>query len=205
MAFSQTVAIEMASASDDAGPAARGLSGALPARPRATADPAMGSPDPAPGHVVCREGEQLTGPAARVAEARLALLRAEYARLVTAARASVTAARAGAADPLVYVEAELARHCGLPPQDSTVPAVLADAGAAMALAARAARRRQADHCAWSASPPVRRADEHRPAVQEADGTTVTLSQLPYDGPVPPRAERALVRRAVSRFPEEGME
>ena len=30
MAFSQTVAIEMASASDDAGPAARGLSGALP-------------------------------------------------------------------------------------------------------------------------------------------------------------------------------
>jgi hypothetical protein len=166
MAFSQTVAIEMASASDDAGPAARGLSGALPARPRATADPAMGSPDPAPGHVVCREGEQLPGPAARVAEARLALLRAEYARLVTAARASVTAARAGAADPLVYVEAELARHCGLPPQDSTVPAVLADAGAAMALAARAARRRQANHCAWSASPPVRRADEHRPAVQE---------------------------------------
>jgi hypothetical protein len=35
------------------------------------------------------------------------------------------------------VEAELARHCGLPPQDSTVPAVLADAGAAMALAALA--------------------------------------------------------------------
>ncbi len=153
MAFSQTVAIEMASASDDAGPAARGLSGALPARPRATADPAMGSPDPAPGHVVCREGEQLPGPAARVAEARLALLRAEYARLVTAARASVTAARAGAADPLVYVEAELARHCGLPPQDSTVPAVLADVGAAMALAARAARRRQANHCAWSGSSP----------------------------------------------------
>jgi hypothetical protein len=30
MAFSQTVAIEMASASDNAGPAARGLSGALP-------------------------------------------------------------------------------------------------------------------------------------------------------------------------------
>lgn len=83
-------------------------------------------------------GERLPSSSLGVAEARLALLRAEYARLVTAARASVTAARAGVPDPLVYLEAELARHCGLPPQDATVPAVLADAGTAMVLAGRAA-------------------------------------------------------------------
>jgi hypothetical protein len=94
----------------------------------------MRVPGLAPEQVVCRAGEQLPGPVAREAEARLALLPAEYARLVTAARASVAAARAGGADPLVYVEAELARHCGLPPQDATVLAVLADVGTAMVLA-----------------------------------------------------------------------
>ncbi len=72
-------------------------------------------------------------------ELALALLKAEYARLVAAARASVTAARAGAADPLVYVMAELSRHSGLPSLGSTVPAVLADASTAMTLAGRAAR------------------------------------------------------------------
>lgn len=111
---------------------------ALPARPRAKADPAGGSPGPARKQFTCREGQQLPGRAGRATEARLALLRAEYARLVTAARASVAAARAGATDPLVYVEAELVRHCGLPPQDATVPAVLADANAATELAGRAA-------------------------------------------------------------------
>ena len=110
----------------------------LSARPRPKADPDAVLPGPAPEQAVCWEGERLPGMAAGAVEARLALLRAEYARLATAARASVTAARAGEANPLVYVEAELARHCGLPPQDSTVPAVLADAGAAMAVAARAA-------------------------------------------------------------------
>jgi len=65
----------------------------------------------------------------------LSLLRAEYARLLAAARASVTAARDGTADPLVYVAAELARHGGLPPQDATVPRILADARTAMTLAA----------------------------------------------------------------------
>ena len=78
--------------------------------------------------------------AARTAQAelRLALLQAKYAKLVAAARASVTAARAGATDPLVYVRAELSRYDGLPPLHSTVPAVLADASAAMTLARRAA-------------------------------------------------------------------
>ncbi len=39
------------------------------------------------------------------------------------------------ADPLVYVKAELARHGGLPPQEATVPAILAAAtGTAMVLA-----------------------------------------------------------------------
>jgi hypothetical protein len=78
--------------------------------------------------------------AARTAQAELALalLKARHAKLVAAARASVTAARAGAADPLAYVRAELSRYDGLPPLDSTVPRVLADAGAAMTLAGRAA-------------------------------------------------------------------
>jgi hypothetical protein len=89
---------------------------------------------PAPGQGVCRPGDRLPGLAAGTTEARLALLRADYARLITAARASVAAVRTGAANPLVYVEAELARHCGLPAQEATVPAVLADAATAMALA-----------------------------------------------------------------------
>ena len=78
--------------------------------------------------------------AARTAQAELglALLKAKYAKLVAAARASVTAARAGATDPLVYVRAELSRYDGLPPLDSTVPTVLADASTAMTLAQRAA-------------------------------------------------------------------
>jgi hypothetical protein len=66
----------------------------------------------------------------------LALLRAEYARLLAAARAAVAAARQGAPDPLVYVEAELAHHGGLPPQGASVSAVLADACTAMMLAGK---------------------------------------------------------------------
>ncbi len=109
-------------------------------RPRVEADIATNLRGSAPRTTVCEVGEQLPGPVAGLAEAglALALLRAEYARLVAAARASVTAARAGSAHPLVYVEAELARHGGLPPQDTTVPAVLADARTAMTLAGRAA-------------------------------------------------------------------
>jgi len=111
---------------------------ALWSRPRSRRDPAANPAGPARQQFASQPAEQPTGPPSGAAEARLALLRAEYARLVTAARASVAAARAGAADPLVYVEAELARQCGLPPQGATVLAVLADAGAAMTLAAQAA-------------------------------------------------------------------
>ena len=109
-------------------------------RPRVEADIATGLRGSAPVQVVCQVEEQLPDPAAGAAGARLALalLRAEYARLVTAARASVTAARAGSANPLVYVEAELVRHGGLPPHDMTVPTVLAAAGPAMMLSGRAA-------------------------------------------------------------------
>jgi hypothetical protein len=121
------------------------LTRARPARIRlkAAADPVSSRLTAA-----CPGGEQPPGLPPGVAEARLALLRAEYARLIAAARASVTAARAGAADPLVYVEAELARHCGLPPQDATVPAVLADAGTAMVLAGRASRPHGPLTAAW---------------------------------------------------------
>lgn len=75
-------------------------------------------------------------PAEEAAEARLALLRAEYARLVTAARATVAAACAGLDEPLVFLEAELARQGGLPSRESAVLTVLADTRTAMALAGR---------------------------------------------------------------------
>jgi hypothetical protein len=78
---------------------------------------------------------EMPGADAGSAKDKLALLRAEYAQLLAAARAAVTAARAGAPDPLVYVEAELTRHGGLPPRGASVPAVLADAHTAMMLAA----------------------------------------------------------------------
>lgn len=104
---------------------------------------AAGLPARARVMVMRRAQEQVPGRVGETAEDRLALLRAEYARMITAARASVTARRAGAADPLAYVEAELARHDGLPPRDTTVPAVLADAATAMILAGRAARPHEA--------------------------------------------------------------
>lgn len=82
---------------------------------------------------MCREGEQLPGGRRSGGQAGAAACGVHAAG--TAVRASAAAAPAGATDPLVYAEAELARHCGLPPQDATMPAVLADAGAAMALSA----------------------------------------------------------------------
>lgn len=97
---------------------------------------AAGLPGPAGLMVIRRAEEQRPGTAGEAAEDRLALLRAEYARLIAAARASVTAARAVHAAPLAYVEAELVLHGGLPPQDASVPAVLADARTAMVLAGK---------------------------------------------------------------------
>ena len=95
---------------------------------------AAGLPGPM-GLMVRRQARgQPPGTAGETSEDRLALLRVKYARLITAARASVTAERAGDADPLAYVEAELARHGGLPPRGASVPAVLADARTAMMLA-----------------------------------------------------------------------
>jgi hypothetical protein len=66
------------------------------------------------------------------------LLRAEYARLDAVGRAAVSAPGAGAAEPLVYVEAELIRRGGLPPRDATVLTALADARTAMITAGEAA-------------------------------------------------------------------
>jgi hypothetical protein len=90
--------------------------------------------------------EGLRGPAAaerpgvhpRSAEDKLALalLPAEHAWFLAAARAAVAAAREGASDPLVHVEAELACHGGLPPQGASVLAVPADARTAMMLAGK---------------------------------------------------------------------
>jgi hypothetical protein len=108
---------------------------------RREADAAAGLAGPRTAEVMCRASGWLPEAVAEAEQARslLALLRAEYARLAAAARAAVTAAAAGEADPLVYVRAELARHGGLPPSGATAPAVLADAAGAMRVAGRAAR------------------------------------------------------------------
>jgi hypothetical protein len=96
---------------------------------------------PRTAEVMCRAGEWLPDAVAEAEEARslLDLLRVEYARLAAAARGAVAAAAAGQADPLVYVRAELARHGGLPPENATVTAMLADAAGAMRVAGRAGR------------------------------------------------------------------
>uniref|UniRef100_UPI003F4905A0 hypothetical protein n=1 Tax=Sphaerisporangium sp. CA-236357 TaxID=3240030 RepID=UPI003F4905A0 len=67
---------------------------------------------------------------------RLALLQAEHAALVMAARASVAAAEQGQADPLVFVRAQLDRHGQLPPAGASPVELLAVAAAA-ALARKA--------------------------------------------------------------------
>jgi hypothetical protein len=56
---------------------------------------------------------------------RLALLAAEHAALVTAARASVAAAALGQIDPLVFLRAQLAKHGQLPPVGARPLEVLA--------------------------------------------------------------------------------
>jgi hypothetical protein len=109
------------------------------ARLRHEAALAAGLVGPRTADVMVRAGEWLPDAVAEAEEARslLDLLRVEYARLAAAARASVAAASAGQADPLVYVRAELARHGGLPPKDASILAVLADATGAMRVAGRA--------------------------------------------------------------------
>jgi hypothetical protein len=97
---------------------------------------AAGLPGPTGLMMRRRVEQQQPGMASETAEDRLALLLVKYARLITAVRASVTAGRAGDADPLAYVEVELARHGGLPPQGASVPAVLADTRTAMMLAGK---------------------------------------------------------------------
>jgi hypothetical protein len=71
------------------------------------------------------------GVAAAQAEAtqRLALLRAQHARLVAAARATIAASRDGYQMPLIFLEHELARHGQLPGRDQSVPQLLAAGGA----------------------------------------------------------------------------
>ncbi|MFI6513312.1 hypothetical protein ACIBCT_37400 [Streptosporangium sp. NPDC050855] len=62
----------------------------------------------------------------------LALLVAEYAELLAAARATVAAARLGEVDPLVHIRHALAAHGQLPPVGAR-PVVLLAACAAPAL------------------------------------------------------------------------
>jgi hypothetical protein len=109
---------------------------------------AAGIDAPATMMTVRRAGGPPPGAVSGAEENQLALLRAQYAQMITAARASVTARRAGTADPLAYIEAELARHGGLPPGSATVPAVLADAATAMDLAGRGARPCEPARAAW---------------------------------------------------------
>ncbi|MFO7251507.1 MAG: hypothetical protein DIU60_012220, partial [Actinomycetes bacterium] len=75
---------------------------------------------------------------------REALLRSHYLGLLTAARASVAAERAGDPDPLVFLRHELDRRGQLPADDEQAQRILADAKAAMTMVAeldQAPRRR----------------------------------------------------------------
>ena len=63
----------------------------------------------------------------------MALLRAEYAALLAAARATVAAAQAGEADPAGYVRGVLAERGQLPPAGARPLHVVADARAALCL------------------------------------------------------------------------
>src|SRR5690606_40313447 len=66
---------------------------------------------------------------------REALLRSHYLGLLTAARASVAAERAGDPDPLVFLRHELDRRGQLPADDEQAQRILADAKAAMTMVA----------------------------------------------------------------------
>jgi hypothetical protein len=67
------------------------------------------------------------------ARSRLALMRAEYAALLAAARAAVAAAQAGEADPLGYVRGVLEGRGQLPAAGARPAWIVADACSAMAL------------------------------------------------------------------------
>jgi hypothetical protein len=67
------------------------------------------------------------------ARSRLALMRAEYAALLAAARAAVAAAQAGEADPLGYVRGVLEGGGQLPAAGARPAWIVADARSAMAL------------------------------------------------------------------------
>ncbi|GIH91349.1 hypothetical protein Psi01_19790 [Planobispora siamensis] len=70
-----------------------------------------------------------------VARMREATLRAYYLRLLTAARATVAAQRAGYPEPLTFLTDELAKRGQLPGTEDEVNRVLADAHTAAALLA----------------------------------------------------------------------
>ena len=63
----------------------------------------------------------------------LAIVQAEYAELLAAARAAVTAERNGDADPLGYVRGLLAERGQLPPPGVAARHVVADARSALCL------------------------------------------------------------------------
>jgi hypothetical protein len=67
------------------------------------------------------------------ARSRLALMRAEYAALLAAARAAVAAAQAGEGDPVGYVRGVLQDRGQLPPAGARPAWIVADARSAMAL------------------------------------------------------------------------
>ena len=63
----------------------------------------------------------------------LAIVQAEYAELLAAARAAVAAERNGDADPLGYVRGVLAERGQLPPDGAAAVHVVADARMALCL------------------------------------------------------------------------
>jgi hypothetical protein len=74
---------------------------------------------------------------------QMALVRADYARLLTAARACVAAERDGLNDPLIFVRELLAERGQLPLPDLSVPQLLAAVPADLCLPGRSAQRQAA--------------------------------------------------------------
>jgi len=69
------------------------------------------------------------------ARVRETMLRIHYLRLLTAARATVAAESAQAAEPTTFIRHELAEHGQLPENGTSVQRILSDARAAAALVA----------------------------------------------------------------------
>ncbi|GHE35101.1 hypothetical protein GCM10017673_42320 [Streptosporangium violaceochromogenes] len=101
------------------------------------------------------------------ARKREATLRAQYLRLLIAARASVAAQATGSADPLSFLADELAKWGQLPTTDEEMTQVLMDAQTGAALLAGLTRPARAEQAASTTA-------RNGPRVHRCLGTSRTL-------------------------------